>query len=494
MNEPPVATATDASSPAGLAQGISIKGLVKSFAGNQVLKGIDLDFRPGQITGLMGANGAGKSTLIKILDGIYSADGGTIKAGGTRVRSLADRPDVGFIHQDLGLIDELSVSDNLRLGGPSARRGGVLLDRAAERRSAVAAIERVGLTCPVNVLVGSLSPGEKTLVAAARVLDRGVTTLFVDEATSTLPPADAKRVIGALSTAARAGACIVMVTHKLAEILGSTDRVVVLVDGVVAEDAETQDLDREALVKMLLTHDVAARDVQPPANHPLEPLLRFTEVTADRVGPLDLSIYPGEVLGLTGRPGSGLHDVAFLAAGYLQPSKGKLIKSGPVRPALVPPHRETQGGFLDLDVLCNMSIASIRRYTRRIGLIHRDRERSSVKEMSARLTVRPADPATLYGVLSGGNKQKVVIGRALLQEPNLVVLCEPTRGVDVGTRADIYALIRDVAASGAAVLITTSDAEDLFAVCDRIGVVEAGRVPPPQRLEELSVSQIEELV
>ena len=223
-------------------------------------------------------------------------------------------------------------------------------------------------------------------------------------------------------------------------------------------------------------------------------MLRFTDVTTDRVGPLDLSVYPGEILGLTGRPGSGLHDIAFLAAGYVKPSKGKLVTSGPVRPGFVPPHRETQGGFLDLDVLCNMSITSIRRYTRRIGLINRERERSSVGTMIARLSVRPANPSTQYGVLSGGNKQKVVIGRALLQEPNLVVLCEPTRGVDVGTRADIYALIRDVAASGAAVLITTSDAEDLFAVCDRIGVIEAGRVPPPQRPEELSASQIEELV
>ena len=264
VNKPPVAVRTDGGPSSEPAQDISIKGLVKSFAGNQVLKGIDLDFRPGQITGLMGANGAGKSTLIKILDGIYFSDSGTIKVGGTRVRSLADRPDVGFIHQDLGLIDQLSVSDNLRLGGPPARRAGVLLDREAEQRSAAAAIKRVGLTCPVDALVGSLSPGEKTLVAAARVLDRGVTTLFVDEATSTLPPPDAKRVIGALSAAARAGACIVMVTHKLAEILDSTDRVIVLVDGEVAEDAKTQNLDREALVKMLLAHDIAARESENP--------------------------------------------------------------------------------------------------------------------------------------------------------------------------------------------------------------------------------------
>jgi ribose transport system ATP-binding protein len=494
VNELPIPVRTADESPADAARGVSIRGLVKSFAGNQVLRGISLDFRPGEVTGLMGANGAGKSTLIKILDGIYSSDGGTITVDGTAVRSLADRPDVGFIHQDLGLIEELSVSDNLRLGGPSARRARLLIDRQAERMSAAVALERVGLTCQPDALVASLSPGEKTLVAAARVLARGVTTLFVDETTSTLPPADAKRVIGALSAAARSGACIVMVTHKLAEILDSTDRVVVLVDGTVAEDAETSKLDREALVKMLLAHDVAARAAQAGQFTAADPLLRFEDVTAGRVGPLNLSLYRGEILGLTGRPGSGLHDIAFLAAGHVKPAEGRLDVQSAVCAALVPPHRETQGGFLDLDVTCNMSIASIWRYTRRVGLIRRGAERSSVRAMAARLGVRPADPSAQYGVLSGGNKQKVIIGRALLKDPNLVVLCEPTRGVDIGTRADIYELIREVAAGGAAVLITTSDAEDLFAVCDRIGIVEGGRVRPPQRPDELSAAQIEELV
>jgi ribose transport system ATP-binding protein len=476
------------------AQGLKIRGLVKSFSGNRVLKGIDLDFRPGQVTGLMGANGAGKSTLIKILDGIYTADGGSIEIGGARVKSLADRPDVGFIHQDLGLIHELSVSDNLRLGGLSACRGGVFLDKHEERRRAAAAIERVGLTCPVDILLGSLSAGEQTLVAVARVLSRGVTTLFVDESTSTLPPAHAKRVISALTAAAREGACIVMVTHKLAEILHSTDRVVVLIDGVVAEDAETQNLDRARLVQMLVAHDVAAREVVTDSALPKKALLEFHGVKTDQLGPLDLSINAGEVLGLTGRPGSGLHDIAFLAAGYTQPTHGEVVASDTVRASLVPPHRETQGGFLDLDVATNMSLASLKRYTRRSGLIDRSRERESVESMASRLAVNPSDTSTPYGVLSGGNKQKVVIGRALLREPNLVVLCEPTRGVDVGTRAEIYALIREVAEAGAAVLVTTSDAEDLFAVCDRIGVVDAGQVARPKRLDELTPSQIEELV
>jgi ribose transport system ATP-binding protein len=474
-----------------VANEITIRNLEKSFAGNRVLRGIDLTFRPGEVTGLMGANGAGKSTLIKILDGIYTADAGTVDVDGRPVPSLADLPEVGFIHQDLGLIDALPVTDNLRLGGASALRAGVFIRRDEERKRARVALDRVGLSCSVDALVGELSPGEKTLVAVARVLDRGVTTLFVDESTSTLPPAHAKRVTTALAQAARNGACIVIVTHKLAEILDCTDRVVVLIDGVVAEDARTSDLNREALVNLLVAHDTAARDESPPSTGPA--LLTFEDVAAERVGPINLTLRAGEILGLTGRPGSGLHDIALLASGFLKPTSGRIIAHGDLRTAFVPPHRESQGGFLDLDVRTNMSIASLKRYVRG-GLIRRQSEARDVAEMATQLDVRPSDSSVQFGSLSGGNKQKVVFGRALLKAPNLVVLCEPTRGVDIGTRADIYALIHKIATGGAAVLIATSDAEDLFAVCMRIGIVDDGQISTPKTLNELSLSQIEEMV
>ncbi|MCQ4150580.1 ATP-binding cassette domain-containing protein [Rhodococcus qingshengii] len=473
--------------------GIRIQNLNKSFGANHVLKGIDLEFLPGQISGLMGANGAGKSTLIKILDGIYSADGGEIYVGSDKVRSLSGRTDVGFIHQDLGLVEDLSVADNLRLGRDPIRRAGVLIDRQAERRSAEIAIARVGLRCTVDAPLNTLSPGEKALVAVARVLDRGVTTLFVDESTSTLPPADAAMVISALTATARAGATVVMVTHKLSEILDATDRVVVLIDGVVAEDAKTADLDRAALVRMLLSHDRAGRTRQPFDGSKSDAVMTFDSVEAPNVGPLNLVLHAGEVIGLTGRPGSGLHEIAFLAARSMTPSKGKISTRPGTRTALVPPHRESQGGFPDLDIMTNMTIASLETFST-VGILHSTRERRSADWMVQRLSVNPPDAGAAYGVLSGGNKQKVIFGRALLRSPDVVILCEPTRGVDVGTRADIYALIDEIARAGATVLITTSDAEDLFAVCDRIGIVDRGIIEEPRPASELKMADLEEIV
>lgn len=473
--------------------GIRIQNLSKSFGANRVLKGIDLEFLPGQISGLMGANGAGKSTLIKILDGIYSADGGEIHAGSDKLRSLAGRPDIGFIHQDLGLVEDLSVADNLRLGREPIRRIGLFIDRRAERESAEIALTRVGLTCSVDILLNTLSPGEKALVAVARVLDRGVTTLFVDESTSTLPPADAAMVIEALTSAARGGATVVMVTHKLSEILDATDRVVVLIDGVVAEDSQTTDLDRAALVRMLMSHDRAGRTRTRAGDPAPEPVMTFAGVTAPGVGPIDLALRAGEVIGLTGRPGSGLHEIAFLAARSMKPTKGSITTRPGTRTALVPPHRESQGGFADLDIKTNMTIASLSNFTT-VGLLNGARERRTADEMVERLAVNPRDASTAYGVLSGGNKQKVIFGRALLRQPDVVVLCEPTRGVDVGTRASIYALIEEIADAGATVLITTSDAEDLFSVCDRIGIVDRGVLAEPQPVSELQMADLEEIV
>jgi ribose transport system ATP-binding protein len=478
----------------GASHRVRIDGLYKSFGKNQVLRGIDLVFEPGQVTGLMGANGAGKSTLIKILDGIYAADRGTISLGDTIVKSLAGRSDVGFIHQDLGLVDSLSITENLRLGSGGAITHAGIINHAAERRAADRAIARVGLAHRADTFLGELSPGEKTLVAIARVLERGATTLFVDEATSTLPPSEAAQVVSALRSAAANGATVIIVTHRLSEILDVADRVVVLIDGRVARDAPTVGLNHASLTRLLVSHDSAHRQPETTGSTPQEVRLTMCEASAGKAGPVDLELRAGEIVGLTGRPGSGLHDIAFLASGRLVPTSGTVDFHGRRRTALVPPHRESQGGFPELDITTNMTISSLRRFLGSLPVLRLGVEHSTVREYVGRLSVRPSDQSTEYGTLSGGNKQKVIFGRALLREPEVVALCEPTRGVDVTTRSDIYALIRQMAASGVAVLITTSDSEDLFSVCHRIGIVTDGIVQTPRAISELEPSDIEAIV
>ncbi|MBS1889191.1 MAG: sugar ABC transporter ATP-binding protein [Actinobacteria bacterium] len=475
-----------------------ISGLRKSFGSTEVLGGIDLTIRGGDFVGLMGPNGAGKSTLIKILDGVYDRSSGQIQYGGEAVSKLGERPEVGFIHQDLGLVDELSISDNLRLGEQPMRRIGPFVDRGREREAAVRALANVGLELPVETLIGQLSPGEKTLVAITRVLERGARVIFVDEATSTLPPHDSHRLIEALKQTAARGATVIMVSHKLSEILDATNRVVLLLDGKIVADSPAASLDRSALVEMLVTRE--KEDVAQEATAKPRPagggkeLLRLEDVKGGLIDGVDLILKSGEIVGLTGLPGSGLHDVAHLAHGTMKPRGGKVVRAAGCTSALVPPHRETQGGFLEQSTLENLTISSLSRWRSPVRLLRGGSERRDAGEVMDRLSVRPADPGAVFGTLSGGNKQKVVFGRALLSGPSVYVLCEPTRGVDVGTRMEIYKLIEDLASGGAGVLVVTSDSEDLFAICNRIAVVVDGRLGAFIEAEETNPQQLEAFI
>jgi ribose transport system ATP-binding protein len=478
-----------------MAHDIEIRGLAKSFGSHAVLHGIDLRLGEGEFVGLMGPNGAGKSTLIKILAGVYGGYAGELRIGGTPVHNLAGRPDVGFIHQDLGLVDDLSIVDNLRMGEAPLRRFGRLLDHRAEAQAAARAVELVGLDRPVETVVSALSPGEKTLVAVARLLARGARVLIVDEATSTLSRGDAQRLIDSLKRTVDAGATVIMVSHKLSEILAVCDRIVVILDGRLVEDRPTGGLDRDGLVRLLVDRDAESRALEErEAIEPGEPVLELDGVSGGRVGPVSLTVRAGEVVGLTGLAGSGLHDVAMLASGSLRTTSGRVERGGDGRAALVPPYRERQGGFDEQSIVENLSISALSRWRSAVRLLRGAAERTDAEEMVHRLSVSPRDPDRAYGDLSGGNKQKVVFGRALLRAPSLYVLCEPTRGVDVQTRREIYRLIFELRRNGAGVLMVTSDFEDLAAVADRMAVVSDGRVGAFLSANDLENTDLEAFV
>jgi ribose transport system ATP-binding protein len=479
-----------------LARDISVRGLRKSFGPNEVLHGIDLTIRGGDFLGLMGPNGAGKSTLIKILDGVYSPGAGEIRYGDEVVPNLGSRPEVAFIHQDLGLIDDFSIAENLRLGRTPMRRLGPLLDLPRERRAAEEALAGVGLELPVTTKVAALSPGEKALVAVARAFDRGARVLFVDEATSTLPPSDSHRLIEALGESASRGATVIMVSHKLSEILDATSRVVVLLDGTIAADARKGELEREALVSMLVTHDKTDKAADPTARRadPGEALLELRGVGRGQIDGVDLTLRAGEVVGITGLAGSGLHDLAYLAHGTVRPTSGELVRRAGVKSGLVPPHRESQGGFQDQSVVANLTISSLSRWRGASRLLRPGKERQDALSTTRGLAIKPADPKAVYGTLSGGNKQKVILGRLMLAEPEVYILCEPTRGVDIGTRGEIYEIVERLAREGAAVLVVSSDSEDLFAVCDRIAVVDDGRLGEFVSADETNAEQLEAFI
>jgi ribose transport system ATP-binding protein len=474
---------------------LEVTGLTKSFGPNRVLKGISIAVDEGEFVGLMGPNGAGKSTLVKILAGVYRASSGDVKVGGHAAGSLGENSLVGFVHQDLGLADGLTIAENLSLGTPRRSLFGPILDKRAERAAARAALGRVGLALHPDALVGELTLGEKALVAVARVFDRGARILVIDETTSTLSPADANRVITSLKASAKSGAAVIMVTHKLAEILNATDRVLIIVDGELVADAPTRGLDRAALVRMLRQHESAAPDEARSGGRPAEVLLELRDAQVGILRSLNLKLTAGEVVGISGLPGSGLHDIAFAMNGNLKLRRGEVLLARPgIKRALVPPHRETQSGFLGLTVRENMALSALHSWRRMNSLLDPRPEKRDCRRVMATLNVQPPRLDNEYDTLSGGNKQKVIFGRALLSRPDVYILCEPTRGVDVGTRSEIYRLIRELAHDGAAILIASSDAEDLFSVCDRVALITGGVLQPLRPISELAESELAMMV
>jgi ribose transport system ATP-binding protein len=476
---------------------VRIVGLRKSFGETHAVRGVDLTLSAGEFVGLMGPNGAGKSTLIKVLSGVHDADEGTIELSGRSVRNLAGRPEVGFIHQDLGLVDEMSVLDNLRLGAKPLKLVGPVLHRGNEIKAAQDALAKVGLDLPVTINVGLLSPGEKALLAVARLLHQGARVLVVDETTSTLPPRESRWFVSTLKKATEDGTCVLMVSHKLSELLSVAERVVLLIDGVVVEDRIASPSDQSEIVQVLASHEeqVAeterAESIRPELG---DPVLVMSAATTRSVGPIDLTVRAGQIVGLTGLVGSGLHQVGLLAHGAIRPDSGEVTRLDGARSGLVAPQRETQGGVADLPVLWNATLSALPRWRNPLRLLRLRSERDAAVGVLAGLKVKPSDPGAPMGSLSGGNQQKVLFARTLLQRPKLFVLCEPTRGVDVRTRHEIYRLIERLRDEGAAILVVTSDSEDLFAICDLVGVVSASGLSELWEPGDLSENQLAEVL
>jgi len=471
---------------------LQVAGICKRFGSTEVLKGIDFELSAGEFVGLLGPNGAGKSTLIKILAGVHSYDSGSIHLQGEPVRNLAATPLVGIIHQDLGIVDTLSIADNLMLGASSNdKRWGVFLRRHAEYEAAVSALAAVGLSVDPAHLAATLSPGEKALLAVARLLGLGAKLLIVDEVTSTLPPRDAQRLIETLTGATEAGATVILVSHKLSEVLAGAERAVVLVDGHVAADTTVAAGDRTKLMKLMRSGEAAeARSRRP---HGTEVRARLKGVATQDVSDVEFDLRAGEVVGLTGTSGSGMHEVALALAGVTPVLAGEIEIGDEVRTALVPPQREVHGSIESLPMGWNLTLSSLRRW-RRGGTLRLHSESADSNELCERLSIVPPDLAISLGKLSGGNQQKVLFGRALLQDPDVAVFCEPTRGVDVATRAEIYVLISSLAEKGVGILVATSDAEDLFAVCDRVALMSSGYMSSLKEIDQLTDQDLLEML
>jgi ribose transport system ATP-binding protein len=468
----------------------TVRGLVKSFGGKVVLGPIDLDIFPGEFVALLGHNGAGKSTLLKVLDGVYSADAGEVYVGGTRGRDGS----VGVVHQELGLIDELTVLENVRLGQVPSRTPMRYLDRRSERAAAQDALDQFGLDHDLDQLVADLAPSERALLAVARVAATKPKLIVLDETTSVLSSGDANALIAVLREKSPADIAFVMVTHKLQEALDLATRVVVLRDGQMVCDRNVP------LPSVEEVTDLLAPGITPPrravsseAAFSPDVLLEMVGVRLGNVGPLNLSVRRGECVAITGQAGSTLPTVGHLAAGVLTPEFGCVDVEPGVRRAIVPPSREREGTLPNLTVRENVTLGNLATWTKGpfLSLV---RERDAVAEIIESLGVLPADDQAEQGTLSGGNQQKVIFCRTVLSRADVLVLCEPTRGVDVATRRQIYDLMEQLKASGCALLVVASDPQDVLATSDRILIMRDGLIESEYDAKDITSTELAQLV
>ncbi|GAA3516212.1 sugar ABC transporter ATP-binding protein [Aeromicrobium panaciterrae] len=443
---------------------IEVTDVRKRFGATQALNGVTCSFARGEFVALLGSNGAGKSTLVKILDGVYTADAGSIAVRGGR-RGL------GVVHQDLGLVEDMTVADNMFLGAP--RR---VVNPRNEARLTTQALEAVGLSSiDPYALISHLSLGERAMVAVARTLDRGAETVVIDEVTAGLHPRESRWVVERLRVAAELGATVLMVTHKLDELVGVASRYVVLSDGEVALDDLASRVSKADLIETMSrgrTKSAHSAD-SPPVVVGGAAVCTLEGVHVGDAGPINLTVSAGGITALTGPLGSGLHEIAYVVAGLHSPERGTMTVDANLRRACVPAHRESEGVFSDSSVEFNVAAGGWSRWRMRSGLLNVRQMRRDVDEAVETLSVVPHRLDATVSDLSGGNQQKTLLARALMRRPQLLVLCEPTRGVDVATRREIYAQIRRIADSGTAVLIASSDHEDIVALADRVGVLNA---------------------
>jgi ribose transport system ATP-binding protein len=481
---------------------LALRGLSKSFGGTHALRGVDLTVLPGEVHGLLGENGSGKSTLIKILAGYHAPDEGRLRIDGADVR-LPLAPGqfrelgMSFVHQDLGLVESLDVLENLRVAELASSRSRFHISWRSERARARETFERYGVRLDPAAAVGELKPVERALLAIVRALEeiravgRGHGLLVLDEPTVFLPREGVERLFALVREAAANGAAILFVSHDLDEVRGITDRVTVLRDGALVGTVETGETTEASFVEMIIGRRLAKLEEPTHADLGDRRVAVSVEHLAGRiVEDVSFQVHEGEIVGLTGLIGSGFEEVPHLLFGATRARRGRLVLRGAaieldrLTPsvatraglALIPADRKTDGSVGALPVVENLALSVLHRYFNGVAL-ERRRMRRDAGDLMRTFDVRPPDPSLLYGELSGGNQQKALLAKWLQTEPRLLLLDEPTQGVDVGARHQIFELLRSaVVEHGMHVLCASSDYEQLAILCDRVIVFGRGRV------------------
>jgi ribose transport system ATP-binding protein len=470
-----------------------MRGISKSFSRVRVLDEVDFELRPAEVHALLGGNGAGKSTLMKILEGVHQPDSGTIELNGETVR-LSSPQDarehgIAMIFQDFSLVPSLTVGANIFLGA-EPRRGG-MIDHRAVQEQAREQLRELGLDLDPRTRVGRLGTAYWQLIEIAKALSRDARILIMDEPTASLATSEVERLFELIKELKGRGISIIYISHRLEEISQVADRVSILRDGQRVTTGDAADLTMDQIIEHIAGESVGEALETERTLEPVEsaPLLEVDHLVAgELVRDVSFDVREGEIVGIVGLMGSGRSEVARALFGIDKISAGSVKLRGRRlaihRPAdaieagmvLVPEDRRIQGLVTAHGVQTNLLLPLLHRLTRGGWLINDARGRQIYDRYAQRLSIKTASPRAPVQRLSGGNQQKVVLGKWLALEPELLILDEPTAGVDVSTRSEIVAMIRELADEGKGVILISSELTEVLALCDRIVVLREGRV------------------
>ena len=485
---------------------LKLRNITKHYPGVKALDGVSLEVYPGEIVGLVGENGAGKSTLMKVLGGVIQPTAGEIIIDGeshpavTVAQSMA--AGIAFVHQELNLFENLNVAANIYIGREPLKGGPLkLVDNKALAAKVQPLLDLLGCDFKPTTMVSELSLAQQQLLEIVRALSQDARVVILDEPTSSLTLSETDRLLTVVENLRAKGVAFIFITHRLNELMRTADRVVVLRDGQNVGHLGKDEISHDAMIRLMIGRDLKAVYV-PPTTAPGETVLEIKGVrtTAYPTQTVDLALRRGEILGMAGLVGSGRSELARAAFG-IDPVRGGTIHvagtalgAGP-RAAiaaglyLVPEDRKHEGLILDLSIAENISLPDLPGVSTN-NLVSTSEVKTRADRMKGELDIRAPDTAVIAGTLSGGNQQKIVLAKWLALNPKVLICDEPTRGIDVGAKQEIYNMMRKLADNGVGVLMISSDMEEVIAVSDRVAVMHEGRISGILERNELSEQSI----
>ncbi len=481
---------------------IDVRDVSKKFAGVHALRGVSLQLKAGEVLAVVGENGAGKSTLMKILAGVQQPTEGQVIVDGKSVtiESCRSAMNLGItlIHQELNLADNLDVGANIFLGREPTKFG--LIDKAKIHRDAKQYLDMVGLDLSPGTLVKDLSIGKQQMVEIAKALSAGARVLIMDEPTSSLSSRETERLFELVKGLQRKGVSVIYISHRLGEVKELADRVCILRDGENAGDLMKQEISHENLVRLMVGRELSqfyAHEPQKPGEVVLEVQDLVTPAWPQQK--LNFSVKAGEIVGVSGLVGAGRTEMLQVLFGVDPAVSGRIALEGEQLSlsdpqaaiqsgiALVPEDRKQHGLIVDMSVRENISLAGLKRNQHVAGFLNSRREGADTVEMTEKMRIKTPSGEQIARYLSGGNQQKVVIGKWLALGPKVLLLDEPTRGIDIGAKQEIYHLMEQLAKDGVAILFVSSEMEEILGMSDRVLVMHEGRLAG-----ELSRTQLSE--